>query len=83
MKIAQSKIALFFACILIWTLGMSLLNVISGNELSATKLGTIIFVGGHNRFRMCSWNPHSENNTVENSDVLRVPTALDVGDELW
>ena len=45
MKIAQSKIALFFACILIWTLGMSLLSFISGNELSATKLGTIIFVG--------------------------------------
>ena len=45
MKIAQSKIALFFACLLIWTLGMSLISIMVGNELNTTGLGAIIFVG--------------------------------------
>jgi hypothetical protein len=35
----------FYACLLLWTLAMSLIQYISGNEHKATKLGVIIFVG--------------------------------------
>jgi len=45
LKIARSKMAVFFALLLIWTLGMSLISIMVGNELNATGLGAIIFVG--------------------------------------
>jgi hypothetical protein len=45
MKIAKWKIALLFAILLIWTLGMSLISIMVGNELNAAGLGAIIFVG--------------------------------------
>ena len=45
MKIAQSKIAAFFACLLIWALGMSLISIMVGKELNTTGLGSIFFMG--------------------------------------
>jgi len=37
------KIALLFAFLLIWTLGMSLSSILVSNELNATGLGVIFF----------------------------------------
>jgi|RhiMethySRZTD1v2_1073278.scaffolds.fasta_scaffold10847_2 hypothetical protein len=39
------KIALLFAFLLIWTLGMSLSSILVSNELNATGLGVIFFMG--------------------------------------
>jgi fucose permease len=39
------KIALLFASLLLWTVGMSVFRVVSDQELDATSLGVIIFVG--------------------------------------
>jgi hypothetical protein len=41
----KRKIALFFAILLLWTAGMSVMRVVFYQELDATKLGVIISVG--------------------------------------
>jgi hypothetical protein len=55
----KRQIALLFAFLLLWTVGVSaIMVVLFDRELDATNLGAIILVGSNSRFRNGSRQTH-------------------------
>jgi hypothetical protein len=55
----KRQIALLFAFLLLWTVGVSaIMVVLFDRELDATNLGAIILVGSNSRFRNGSRRTH-------------------------